>query len=307
MKDSEENTIAGNVLVVGCLGMLGRDLVARLKGEGFEVTGLDIPDIDITRLKELNACLDRLGSDLVINCAAYTAVDKAESEPEIAFLVNRDGSANLAEACLHRDIPLIHISTDYVFDGTGARPYREDDEASPLGVYGESKWQGEQAIRSRLARHLIVRTAWLYGLHGKNFVKTILGLAGENESIRVVADQHGCPTWTEDLAGALAVMARRAVDNPGDLPWGTYHYCGAGQTSWHGFAEAIVEEGRGYQALKATGVVPISTAEYPTPARRPAYSVLDCGKIAASFGIQPVAWRRSLKSYLARTFEPGSA
>src|SRR5262249_4751224 len=160
----------------------------------------------ITEVASIRAVLEEVRPDILINSAAYTAVDRAESEPEAAFAVNRDGVALLARACREMDVPLVHISTDYVFDGTTTRPYREDDPAIPLGVYGRSKWEGEEALRACHPQHLIVRTAWLYGMHGANFVKTMLRLAQERQVLRVVHDQHGCPTWTKELAGALTVI-----------------------------------------------------------------------------------------------------
>ncbi len=286
------------VLVIGAYGMLGRDLVQALEKSGFTPVGWDLDHIDITKFADVQAKLPYAGADVVINCAAYTAVDRAETETDPAFAVNRDGVAHLAESCAALQIPLIHISTDYVFDGNADRPYREDDPANPIGVYALSKWQGEQALRQRLTQHLIVRTAWLYGIHGHNFVKTILKLASEREEIRVVADQHGGPTWTMDLAVALVEMVRRIISDRSVVPWGTYHFCGGGQTTWHGFAEAIVALGRRWQNLQIQRVVPITTAEYPLPARRPPWSVLDCGKISTSFGITPRPWQDALEAMM---------
>jgi dTDP-4-dehydrorhamnose reductase len=189
---------------------------------------------------------------------------------------------------------MIHLSTDYVFDGTARHPYREDDTANPLSVYGQSKWEGEEAVRSLLGEHLIIRTAWLFGVHGQNFVKTILRLARERDEVRVVADQYGSPTWTADLADALVEMTRLILISPHDIPWGTYHFCGAGQTTWHAFAQAILDEGGARETLRASRIIPISTADYPTVAARPSWSVLDCGKLLATFGIAPLPWRDGL-------------
>ncbi|MDY0039250.1 MAG: dTDP-4-dehydrorhamnose reductase [Desulforhabdus sp.] len=286
------------VVVIGHKGMLGQDLMIRLEKARHEAIGLDIPDIDIAREGEAISCCRASKPDLIINCAAYTAVDKAEAEADLAFLVNREGVANLAKACKSQKIPLIHISTDYVFDGKSIHPYREDDPVNPLGVYGRSKWEGEQAVRSILDRHVIVRTAWLFGIHGHNFVKTILRLARENETIRVVADQFGCPTWTYDLADGLVRIAEHIADAGNKEPWGTYHFCGKGRTSWHGFAEAIVDEARQREQLKVRDVIPITTADYPTPAVRPAWSVLDCHKIEEAFGIVPSNWRDVLSAMM---------
>jgi dTDP-4-dehydrorhamnose reductase len=291
-------------LVIGAYGMLGRDLVRSLELSEFTPMGWDLDHIDITRLASVRTKLQEASADVVINCAAYTAVDRAESEADLAFAVNRDGAAYLAEVCAAQQTPLIHISTDYVFDGEADRPYREDDPANPIGVYALSKWQGEQAVRERLAEHLIVRTAWLYGVYGDNFVKTILRLAREREELRVVADQRGCPTWAGDLAGALVSLIRRVVTDRVTVPWGTYHYCGAGETTWHGFATAIIALGRRSENLQVHRVAPITTADYPVPARRPPWSVLDCSKIAASFGITPRPWQIGLEDMMRQLEEP---
>lgn len=290
------------VLVVGCNGMLGQDLMLRLGQSEHGVVGLDIPDIDITNGTELLSKMEGIAPDLVINCAAYTAVDRAESDVELAFSVNRDGSANLARACGRRGAILVHISTDYVFDGNTQAPYTENDPANPLGVYGQSKWEGEEAVRGELAEHLIVRTAWLFGARGPNFVKTILRLSREREDVRVVGDQFGCPTWTGDLATALLNIVEQIAHNRARIQWGTYHFCGSGKTTWHGFAEAIVAEGRQKEPLRVKRVVPITTAEYPTPAVRPAWSVLDCGKIERNFGITANKWQDGLSAMIRELY-----
>ena len=213
----------------------------------------------------------------VINAAAYTAVDRAESGSEAAFAVNREGPAHLADRCRKRGIPLIHVSTDYVFDGEKGKPYVEEDPIAPLGVYGKSKAAGEAEVRQRLPEHIIVRTAWLVGVHGHNFVKNMLRLGRERETLKVVSDQQGCPTFAADLADAILVMAKQAEIRK-LVPWGTYHYCGRGETTWHGFAEAIFEIAGQYEKFALKNLLPISTAEYPTPVKRPANSVLDCTK-----------------------------
>jgi len=290
------------VLVLGAYGMLGRDLVQSLEESGYTALAWDLDHLDITRLSEVRTKLREGLAEVVINCAAYAAVDRAEGEADLCFAVNRDGPAHLAEVCAARRTPLIHISTDYVFDGEADWPYREEDGANPKGVYALSKWQGEEAVRGHLAEHLIVRTAWLYGVHGSNFVKTILRLARERAELRVVADQHGCPTWTADFAGALVAMVRRILRDRFAVPWGTYHFCGAGQTTWHGFASAIIALGRRREDLRVRQLVPITTAEYPLPARRPPWSVLDCSKISASFGITPRPWHEGLEDMLRHLY-----
>ena len=284
-----------NVVVVGSDGMLGWEVVESLKSAGLKVAPLDIPLIDITKRKSVRSVLGGIGSPgLLINCAAYTAVDKAESEPEAAFAVNRDGPANLADECKRLGIPLIHISTDYVFNGKSDRPYREEDASDPMNVYGLSKWEGEEAVRSLLARHLIVRTSWLYGSRGRNFVKTMLKLGTEREELKVVSDQYGCPTWSFDLAGCLVRVGQRALSGSEEVPWGTYHFCGEGITTWYHFALAILDEARRRQSARIARVSPVPSSSYPTAAARPRYSALDCGKIVASLGIAPPPWKMSI-------------
>lgn len=283
------------VLVVGHRGMLGQDLMKQCERNGLSAVGLDLPEIDITRPEQINEIMEEYCPRVVVNCAGYTAVDKAESEPAAAFAMNRDGPGNLADACQSRELPLLHISTDYIFDGLATRPYREDDPANPLGVYARSKWEGEEVVRTRLPQHLILRTAWLFGIQGGNFVKTMLRLAEEREELRVVGDQYGCPTWSMDLAGALANLASRILNGHETVVWGTYHYCGEGKTSWYDFALKIVEAGRRYRDFKVQRIVSIPTSDYPTPARRPPWSVLDCSKITGTFGIVPPPWKVGLE------------
>jgi dTDP-4-dehydrorhamnose reductase len=292
------------VIVVGSGGMLGSEVVESLKNAGFEVAALDFPLVDITKWESVCSAMSRMDSPgLLINCAAYTAVDKAESEQEAAFAVNRDGPANLAEACEKLGIPLIHISTDYVFNGKADHPYGEQDAADPLGVYGRSKWEGEEAVRSRLARHIIVRTSWLYGSRGLNFVKTMLRLGKEREELKVVSDQYGCPTWAFDLAGCLVKIAGRALFGPAPVPFGVYHFCGEGVTTWYSFAAAILEEARERESSRIARVLPVPSSSYPTVAVRPQYSALDCGKIRESFGIVPPPWEKSLSNLMNRLYE----
>ena len=298
MKTNDTYTI----LVAGSGGMLARDLIPRLEAGGHTVSCADLPDIDITSSDSIAACMDAVSPDFVINCAAYTAVDKAESDAATAFRVNRDGPANIADACADRSIPLVHISTDFVFDGNLRRPYREDDAIAPLSVYGLSKWEGEEAVRARLDRHVIVRTAWLYGQYGGNFVKTMLRLGAERDEIRVIDDQHGSPTWSGDFADALVAVAERIESDPDHVPWGTYHFCGNGQTTWYGFAYAIFDEAGQRGETHIPHVVPVTTGDYPTPATRPAWSVLDTGKITRAFGVRPLPWRIGLQELMNRLY-----
>ena len=285
------------ILVTGAGGQLGSELMRRASRFDVKATGVSSADLDITDARAVQRSVARSGAAVVVNAAAYTAVDKAESEQALAFAVNRDGTAHLAAACAEAKIPFIHVSTDYVFDGTKEAPYTEDDPVHPMSVYGASKEAGERALREIWPLHVILRTAWVYSPFGHNFVKTMLRLAGERDSLTVVADQQGSPTAAGDLADAILRIVQY-IGVRGDIPWGTYHYCGSGRTTWHGFAEAIM-----HLAAPALGrsveVIPITTAEYPTPARRPANSVLDCSRISELFDIQPRPWRESLKEVVS--------
>ena len=230
---------------------------------------------------------------LVINASAYTAVDKAETEAELSFAVNRDGPTYLAKSCSEQKIPLIHISTDYVFDGKKQGPYRASDPVSPQGVYGKSKVAGENAIRECLREHIILRTAWLYGVHGNNFVKTMLRLGKEYKELNVVNDQYGCPTCAADLAQAIFTIAESFKDGQ-NVKWGTYHYCGKGKTTWYDFTEKIIELAKSKKSLIVEKINPLTTEEYPTPAKRPANSTMDCTLLTRTFGIHPPHWEESL-------------
>ena len=289
------------VLITGANGQLGRELVRLSRTVDFEVHHLDRQQLDITDENGIKQVFERISPSLVINAAAYTHVDRAEDEPDLAYAVNADGPTYLARYCAANRLALIHISTDYVFDGTKGRPYQESDPIAPLGVYGLSKAQGEAAVRSVLPNHIIVRTSWLYGVYRQNFVKTILKLAAENTALRVVADQSGSPTSAASLAKTVLIIARE-IGAREKFEWGTYHYCGAGITSWHGLAEKIIELAAPYTALKARQVEAITTADWPTPAQRPPYSVLDCTRLENKFGIHPEQWQHSLKNTIDRIF-----
>jgi dTDP-4-dehydrorhamnose reductase len=291
-----------NIAVIGSNGQLGWELVRQGKARGLKILALDYPAIDVSDLASIDACFDSTEIEFVINAAAYTAVDRAESEPDAAYAVNRAGPAHLAEGCCKRGIPLIHVSTDYVFDGTKMGAYIEEDPVAPLGVYGKSKAAGEEEVRGRLQEHIIVRTAWLCGVHGQNFVKKMLKLGREKDSLRVVADQSGCPTFAADLAEAVLEVVRQIETNE-SIEWGTYHYCGLGKTTWHGFAEAIFEIAGQYERFAVRQVVAIPTSEYPTPARRPANSVLYCSKIKERFGIRQRPWRESLGEMIEQLYK----
>ena len=282
------------ILITGADGQLGRELIKQGQLKGFSVQAPSEDDMDITDLEKIDRCMAFHQPEVVINAAAYTQVDKAESEAALAFAVNTTGSANLARMCAKNKIPLVHISTDYVFDGQKGTSYLETDAISPVGVYGRSKAEGEIEIRSHLKEHIILRTSWLYGIHGHNFAKTMLKLATTKPKIRVVADQYGSPTNAADLAQTILIISDRMQFN-NDVDWGTYHYCGQGVISWYNFAEKIVGLARLYADVKTTRIEPIATADYPTRALRPIYSALDCSRIQKHFGINPKPWQKSLE------------
>lgn len=279
------------IVILGAGGQVGSETGAVAWPKGWAITGLARARADIADRAQLASAAAEVGPDIVVNLAAYTAVDRAETEPAQAFRVNCEGAGNVAALCAQRHIPLIHVSTDYVFAGDKPAPYVETDPVGPLNVYGASKEAGERAIRDRLAEHIILRTGWVYGKTGANFVKTMLRLGAERDEIRVVDDQHGSPTWAADIARTITTIGEAI--GAGSEAWGTYHYAGGGFTSWAGFAEAIFAA-----AAPRTGrrpaIVRISTEEYPTPARRPANSHLDCTKIEQSFGIVPRPWQEAL-------------
>jgi dTDP-4-dehydrorhamnose reductase len=275
------------ILLTGGAGQLGRELLDTAAAQGHEVRSTTRAECDITSAAQVRAVLDDAAPDVLINCAAWTRVDAAEAEGESAFLINAIGPRVLAGACARRDILLAHISTDYVFDGSATSPIDEWQRPNPRCVYGASKLAGEHEVRALARRHLVIRTSWLYGREGPNFVLTMLRAAATRPELRVVSDQVGSPTWT----GHLAPVVLRAIAR--DVP-GTLHLTNSGVVSWHGFAEAIVAA-----AGRSTRVIPITTAEYPTAAPRPAYSVLD-NRAWRLLGEDPLPdWREGLTSYLA--------
>lgn len=289
------------ILITGSGGQLGREFVKQAEGLGFEPLAMNHADLDITRLDQTRKTIADLTPDMVVNASAYTNVDGAETHTEAAYAVNREGPAHLAAACSAFAIPLIHISTDFVFDGQKKTPYLESDPVSPLSIYGKSKAEGEAAVRTALQQHLIIRTSWLYSEHGHNFVKTMLNLGRERDRLSVVADQYGCPTGAADLAGAILAMAKKIIT--GDkIRWGTYHYCGEGTTTWHKFSETIFKLAASYENLKIRQVKPITTDQYPLPARRPPYSSLDCSLILDQFGVQAMPWEQSLATVIGKMY-----
>lgn len=254
--------------------------------------------LDITQADQVETVIRQLKPELIINAAAYTHVDNAETQIEQAYSINRDGPARLAEVAKKAAIPLFHISTDYVFSGDARAPYKETDQIAPGGIYGASKLAGEAAIQASLSEHIILRTSWVYGAHGHNFVKTMLRLGRQRDALSVVADQHGCPTQAGSIADVMLTLASR-YKREGTLAWGLYHYSGRSPCTWHDFAVEIFRQGAAKHLLtKQPKVSSITTAQYPTPARRPAWSVLDCSKFETTFGIQTVDWRDELSVVL---------
>ncbi|MEN3794233.1 dTDP-4-dehydrorhamnose reductase [Fulvimarina sp. MAC3] len=292
-----------NLLVTGQEGQVVTALKEKGAARDIPVRTLGRPDLDLAADPRsiLEAVLNAAeGADAIVSAAAYTAVDRAESEPDLAMAINGRGAGALAEAAKQLDIPLIHLSTDYVYDGAKAGPWVESDQTGPLGVYGRSKLEGENAIRTTWSRHVILRTAWVYSPFGQNFVKTMLRLSGERDRLTVVADQRGSPTSALDIAEAVLAIADRLKQDRDDTDLlGTFHLAGSGETSWAGFAGAIFE-GAAKRGQKAPEVAPIPTSAYPTPAKRPANSVLSTERLFTTYGLRLPAWQVSLDEVLDR-------
>ena len=281
------------ILVFGANGQVGREIMRRA---GDAAAGFDRASVDISDAVAVKQAVLTHPPSAIVNVAGYTAVDQAETDIDAALRANRDGAAVLAEAAASANVPVVQISTDYVFDGAQRTPYREDDPVAPISAYGQSKEAGERRVRSACPRHLILRTSWVFSPYGTNFVRTMLRLGAERSELGVVDDQTGCPTAAADLAGAiLAVLAKAA--EPGFAAWGTYHYRGADILTWHGFAKLIFEQAARY-GQPVPRLVPIETAAFPSRATRPAYSVLSTEKIAWTFGIRPRPLRDSLRECL---------
>ena len=281
------------ILVFGANGQVGREIIRRA---GDAATGFDRASVDISDAAAVKHAVRKHPPLAIVNAAGYTAVDQAETDIDAALRTNRDGAAVLAEAAASANVPVVQISTDYVFDGAKRTPYREDDPVAPISAYGRSKEAGERQVRSICAQHLILRTSWVFSPYGTNFVRTMLRLGAERPELRIVDDQTGCPTAAADLAGAiLAVLAKAA--EPGFAAWGTYHYRGCDILTWHGFAKLIFEQAARY-GQTVPRLVPIESAAFPSKATRPAYSVLSTEKIARTFGIRPRLLRDSLRECL---------
>lgn len=267
------------VLVTGANGMLGQDLCPILEDCGYEVVETDVDTLDITNFDMTKKVISNEKPDILVHCAAYTNVDKAEEEQELAHKINGVGTENLAKVCGNNDITMIYISTDYVFDGKNQEKYLPTDKTNPINIYGKTKLEGEIAVQKYCKKFYITRTAWLYGIHGKNFVETMISLADKPE-LKVVDDQIGCPTWTVELADGIVKLLDEGMD------YGIYHLCGSGETSWYGFAKEI---------FKLTGLSvnlkPCTTDEFPRPANRPKHSVMENNNLCRN-------WKRALKDYI---------
>ena len=282
------------VLILGKSGQVSRELARLAWPAETDVVQLGRDACDFSRPSTIAAAIEPVAPDYVINAAAYTAVDRAESEPELAMAVNGEAPGEIARVCERIGARLVHISTDYVFDGRKSGAYSERDPVCPISTYGRTKEAGETAIRSELERHLIVRTSWVFAGHGANFVKTMLRLGAERPELRVVADQHGAPTSARDIAVALKNLVLARAEGRG--AWGTFHFSSGEPTTWFGFAKAVID-GAGF--VSPPKVTPITTAEYPTPAVRPTNSVLDCSRIQQEFEIFQPSWRDALSDVLA--------
>ena len=294
-----------DILVTGAGGQLGSEVARLGEAQGLNIVALTRHDLDISKPEAVEAAVEYFRPKVVVNAAAYTAVDKAETDEAAVYSVNRDGPSYLAKVAGKIGAALIHISTDYVFDGTKAGGYTEDDPVTPIGVYGQSKEAGERAVREIIERHIVLRTAWVFDEQGDNFVKTMLQVGAERDELRVVDDQIGCPTYAADLADAVLTLAGRiARGNFSESGYGTFHCTGRGQTSWCGFARRIfkIAEPR---MQKIPNVVAIPSSEYPTVARRPANSVLDCGKMELVHGIRLRTWQSALTDMLSRLNKSG--
>jgi dTDP-4-dehydrorhamnose reductase len=294
-----------NILLMGKNGQLGFELSRALLPLG-RVIGLDSQALNLCDERALRAVLRNHRPDVIVNAAAYTAVDRAESETAVAHAINAHAPGVMAEEAQSLGAVLVHYSTDYVFDGTQSQPYTEDDQPHPQSVYGASKWAGEQAVQARCARHLILRTSWVLGVHGGNFAKTMLRLAQEREALSVVADQWGAPTSAALLADVTAHLVRQYMHLPGPFPFGLYHATASGKTHWHAYAQHVlsraVKAGRTLR-VRPEAITPIATADYPTPAKRPMHSQLNNAQLQNTFGLVLPDWRVGVDHVLDQILE----
>ena len=289
------------ILVLGSRGQLGQELVALATRRGLPIVGISRADADIVDPEAVRAAIDRFQPSVVVNCAAYNQVDLAETEVEAAQRANAIGPTILATVAAEHDLPIVHVSTDFVFDGRKSGAWREDDDVRPINFYGRSKAEGEAGVRRATGRHFILRTSWLFGPYGSNFVKTIIKLAGERDSLRVIADTRGSPTSTADLAHAILLAG--AATGHDNAPWGTYHVAGAGSASRFDQANAIVEAQARFTG-RMPEVVPVQSLSLSQAAPRPVNTELDSSKFAAAFGFQPAPWRPATERVVGEILAP---
>ena len=288
------------ILVTGKNGQVGHELMRSLAPLG-QVVGVDVKECDLAQSAAIDALLERVKPDIIINPAAYTEVDKAESQPTIAHAVNAQAPKLLARYAARHNIPIIHFSTDYVFDGKKEGPYVEDDEANPKSVYGKTKWLGEESVRKLAAKHIIIRTSWVFGSHGVNFLKTMLKLASERDKLSVVSDQFGAPTSARLLADAVAQIVTELGEPGSYRKYGTYNVAARGETSWHGYAQVVVEKAIKHgMAVKINpkDIKPISSREYPMPAPTPVNSRLDTTKVSTVFSVSLLKWQDEVEKVI---------
>lgn len=287
------------VLLIGKIGQVGYELRRTLAPLG-QIVSVDFPEIDLANSDSIRRWITETSPQVIINAAAYTAVDKAETESERCMQINGRAPGVIAEEARKLGALLVHYSTDYVYNGTKNSPYVEDDSPDPLSSYGRAKLAGDQAVQQAAAAHLIFRLCWVYGARGQNFMLTMMRLAREREQLRVVRDQFGCPTWSRAIAETTTLALKQALVSPDPATLsGVYHLAASGQTNWHGFAQAIIDL-MPAEEKKCKSVEPITTADYPLPAKRPAYSVLSCEKLKRTFGLQLPPWEESLKMVLEK-------
>lgn len=285
------------VLIIGANGQVGSELIVIARQREINYVSYNKAQLDITDTKAMQAVFDEQRPNIVINATAYTAVDTAESDEHTAFSVNRDGVENLAFLCQSNNIPLLHISTDFVFDGEKVGAYEEDDQANPLGIYGASKLAGEEVLRQTWEKHIILRTSWVYGVRGNNFVKTMLRLMRERDQLQVVDDQWGCPTSAQSIAATLLTIASFVVER-GAEAWGTYHFCSSGRTNWYLFAKEILRLANEKESLDIS-IMPIPSEQWESPAARPKNSELSTKKLERIFGIEIEPWQGQLSSVIS--------
>ena len=287
------------ILITGAKGQVGTELLTEAKARGHKVHGFGSRELDISNSEQVSSTVQTINPDVIINAAAYTAVDKAETEHEIAYAVNSQGSENLAKACKEQKIPLLHISTDYVYDGEKQSPYKETDQPRPTGVYGASKLSGDQQIEKIWHKHIIIRVSWVFGENGNNFVKTMLKLAEQRHELSIVDDQYGAPTSAKAISNSLLDILESEQFNQPQCPWGTYNLESNPGVTWFAFAKEVFQQANQSGLInKAIKLNPIPSSDFPTPVKRPANSKLDGKKIQQYFGISPADWKKDLTEVL---------